>query len=257
MTKSQYLFALTKKLLKSYTLNSMKRDLYELYQIGTELFESGKYSEAEPILRDVTELNPNYADVLNKLGFISHLKSRFKEAAEYFERALELNPLYTEASLNLAITYNEMGEFKKAQEVFSMAAQIAHPTPSSLDPFAAGKLANEHYKIGNIYLDFGMYDEAIEEYTKALGLHPNASDFHTKLGVALRSKGNYEDALVHFVKAKEINPDYGQAWVQLGLTYYMKGMVGLALEEWENALKYNPKLKEAKTYLKLLRKEEQ
>jgi hypothetical protein len=33
-------------------------------------------------------------------------------------------------------------------------------------------------------------------------------------------------------------------------------MIGLAVEEWENALKYNPKLKEAQTYLKLLKKED-
>jgi tetratricopeptide (TPR) repeat protein len=234
----------------------MNQELYELYQMGNELFEAGKYTEAEPVLRDVVRMNPNYADVLNKLGIIAHLNSRLREASEYFERAVAINPMYTEASLNLAITYNEMGEFGKAQEVFSLAAQIAHPTPSSLDPFAARKLANEHYKIGNIYLEFGMYDDAIEEYEKAAKLHPRAADVLTKLGVALRSKGEYETAVIHFVKAKEINPDYGQAWVQLGLTYYMKGMIGLALEEWENALKYNPKLDDAKTYLTLLRKEE-
>ncbi len=234
----------------------MSQDLYELYQMGNDLFDAGRYTEAEPVLRDVIRLNPNYADVLNKLGIIAHLNSRFKEASEYFERALVLNPMYTEASLNLAITYNEMGEFRKAQEVFSLAAQIAHPTPTSLDPFAARKLANEHYKIGNIYLEFGMWDDAIEEYRKAVKLHPGAADFHTKLGIAIRSKGNYEDAVIYFVKAKEINPDYGQGWVQLGLTYYMKGMIGLALEEWESALRYNPKLEEAKTYLKLLRKED-
>ncbi|TAL23018.1 MAG: tetratricopeptide repeat protein, partial [Nitrospirae bacterium] len=184
------------------------------------------------------------------------LKGNTKEASEYFEKALKLNPRYTEASLNLAIAYNDMGEFKKAQEVFSKAAQIAHPTPTSLDPFAAGKLANEHFKIGNIYFDFAMYDDAIEEYTKALKLHPLLADVRTKLGMSLRSKGLYEEAIVHFTKAKEVNPGYGQAWVQLGLTYYMKGLKDLAFEEWERALKQNPNLKEAKTYIQLLKKEE-
>jgi tetratricopeptide (TPR) repeat protein len=235
----------------------MKPTLYEIYQHGNELFDAGKYAEAEPILKEVIAQNPKYADVLNKLGIISHLSGRLADAAGYFSLALELNPLYTEASLNLSITYNDMGEFRKAQEVFSKAAQIAHPTPSSLDPFAARKLANEHYKIGNIYLDFGMYDEAIEEYSKAVKLHSTAADVLTKLGIALRSKGRHEDAVVKFMKAKEVNPEYGQAWVQLGLTYYMTGMIGLAVEEWENALRCNPDLNEAKTYLKLIRKEEQ
>src|SRR3990172_5765997 len=231
----------------------MKKPISELYQLGRDLFEAGKYAEAEPILLEVAKLNHNYADVWNKLGIITYLNGRLREASEYFERALCINPRYTEASLNLSITYNAMGEFNKAQDVFSMAAQIAHPAPSSLDPFAAGKLANEHFKIGNIYLDLAMYGEAIEEYHKALRLHESASDIHTKLGIALRNVGRYEDALVHFMRAKEINPDYGQAWVQLGLTYYTKGLVGNAIEEWENALRLNPNLEEARTYLKLMR----
>lgn len=234
----------------------MEKEINELYQMGKELFEAGRYSEAEPILRELIRRTPSYADVLNKLGIITHLKGNLKEAAEFFEKALEINPRYTEASLNLSITYNELGEFKKAQEVFSLAAQIAHPTPSSIDPFAAGKLANEHFKLGNIYLDLGMNDEAIEEYRKALRLHNRAADIHTKLGIALRNKGNYEEAMVQFNKAKEINPDYGPAWIQSGLTYYMKGMIGLAVEEWEAALNNNPNLTEAKTYLKLIKKDE-
>lgn len=245
---------LTKGNLSQYTL-MMEKELNELYQMGKELFDAGRYSEAEPILREVIRRSSSYADVLNKLGVIAHLKGNLKEAVEFFERAIEINPRYTEASLNLSITYNELGEFKKAQEVFSVAAQIAHPTPLSLDPFVAGKLANEHFKIGNIYLDFGMYDEAIEEYKKALRLHDKAADIHTRLGMALRNKGNYEEAMVHFNRAKEINPDYGPAWVQSGLTYYMKGMIGLAVEEWEAALRQNPNLSEAKTYLKLIKKE--
>jgi len=229
--------------------------IQELHQEGTKLFESGKYSQAEPLLREVIMRNPNYADVLNKLGIICHLRDEFEEARDYFKKAVALNPRYTEASLNLAVTYNELGEFDKAQEVFSLAAQVSAPTASSLDPFAAGKLANEHFKVGNIYLDLAMYEEAVDEYRKALRLHPRLPDVHTKLGVALRSMGNYEEAIVHFNTAKEINSRYGNAWIQLGLTYYMKGLSGLAFEEWQRALENNPNLKQAETYLKLLKKD--
>ena len=90
----------------------MDRRTHELHELGSQLFEEGKYSEAEPILKNVISDNPKYADVHNKLGIISHLKGAFKQASEYFRKALELNPGYTEASLNLAITYNDMGEFK-------------------------------------------------------------------------------------------------------------------------------------------------
>jgi tetratricopeptide (TPR) repeat protein len=234
----------------------MGEHLQELYELGNKLFEEGKYSEAEPVLREVLMINPRYADVQNKLGVISNLNGDLKAAAGHFEMALELNPRYTEASLNLAVTYNDLGEFKKAQEVFSVAAQIAHPDPNVIDPFIAGKLANEHFKLGNMYLEFNMTDQAIEEYRKAIGLHSKLADVHTKLGIALRSKGRMEEAIVHFVKAKLINPNFGAAWVQLGLCYYMSGLGGLAFEEWQKALEYNPHLKEAENYLKLLKKEE-
>jgi tetratricopeptide (TPR) repeat protein len=234
----------------------MDEHLQELYELGKKLFDEGRYSEAEPVLRDVIRINPRYADVQNKLGVISNLNGDLKAAAAHFEKALELNPRYTEASLNLAVTYNDLGEFRKAQEVFSVAAQIAHPDPNAIDPFIAGKLANEHYRVGNMYLEFNMNDEAIEEYRKAIKLHPRLADVHTKLGIALRNKGKLEEAIVHFVKAKVINPNYGPAWVQLGLSYYMEGLSGLAFEEWQKALDYNPHLKEAENYLKLLKKEE-
>jgi tetratricopeptide (TPR) repeat protein len=234
----------------------MNSTLQELYELGKKLFDEGKLGEAEPILKEVITLNPRYADVHNKLGIIANLHGDLRKAAEYFEKALELNPRYTEASLNLAVTYNDIGEYKKAQEVFSMAAQIAHPDPNTMDPFIAGKLANEHFKLGNMYLEFNMNDEAITEYQKAVKLHPKLPDIQTKLGIALRNKGLVEEAIVHFVKAKMINPKYGPAWVQLGLSYYMRGLSGLAFEEWQEALRNIPDLKEAENYLKLLKKEE-
>jgi tetratricopeptide (TPR) repeat protein len=234
----------------------MDAELKQLYDRGKELYEEGKYSEAEPLLKEVIRRNPKYADVLNKLGVIANLNGELRQAARYLEQALAINPNYTEASLNLAITYNAMGEFNEAAEVFSKAAQIAHPTPTALDPYVAGKIANEHYKLGNMYLDVNMYDEAIDEYQKAIKLqsHKGFADVHTKLGVALRNKGLFDEAVSQLMKAKEINALYGQAWVQLGITYYMTGKYDLALAEWEEALRRMPGLKEAKTYIEFIKK---
>ena len=62
----------------------MKPTLHELYHHGNELFDAGKYAEAEPILKEVIAQNPKYADVLNKLGIIAHLSGRLQSASEFF-----------------------------------------------------------------------------------------------------------------------------------------------------------------------------
>lgn len=74
--------------------------LQELYELGKKLFEEGKLSEADPVLKDVLALNPRYADVHNKLGIIENLKGDLEKAVEHFEKALDFNP-----NLKEAVTY--------------------------------------------------------------------------------------------------------------------------------------------------------
>jgi tetratricopeptide (TPR) repeat protein len=233
----------------------MSDDLKSLYERGKELFERGLYSEAELFLKKVIEENPNYADVHNKLGVIYELRGRKQKAREHFERALELNPNYTEAALNLAITLSDMGDAEGAQEILIRIKETNKGASGGLDPFVAGKLANEHFRLGNIYYDFSLLDEAIEQYKRAVDLRPNLTDIQTKLGIALRESGRPDEAIEQLIVAKEENPKYCPAVVQLGLSYYMKGQKEKAIKEWESVLTVDPDHKEAKTFLVLAKKE--
>lgn len=233
----------------------MSAAVKEVYARGRELYEKGEYAEAETLLKEVIHSHPHYVDVFNKLGVISSLDGRHAEAAEYFENALRMNPTYIEAFLNLIITYNEMGELKKAEEVFLRLTRTVHSGAGSLDNFTSGKLANEHYRLGNIYFDYSLFDEAIDEYEKALRLRPGLPDVNTKLGITLMEKGRYDEAVRQFNLAKESNPGYGQAWLHLGILYYTRGHTGLAFREWEEALRRNPGLKAAGAFLRLFRGE--
>ena len=248
---------LTGRRISTYTL-TMKDEIRESYNRGTALFDEGKYWEAEAPLLEVARNNPEFADVLNKLGLISHDKGQTKEAADYFASAIRENPLYTEAYLNLIITYNDMGETDKAVGVYDRMMIETRLTTGkgAMDPFAAGKIANEHLKLGKIYMDFGRVDDAIEEYRKAVKMRPGLPDVHTKLGIALRDKKLYDEAATELTRAKNANPDYGPARVELGLTYYMQGLTGLSFEEWEESLEKLPDLKEARIFLGLFKKGE-
>jgi len=231
-------------------------DFEKIYEKASEAFDQGKIVEAERLYLLLVEGHPKgYADIYNKLGIISCQKENPKNAVEYFKKALEINPRYTEASLNLAISLNDIGQYEAAGKTFSKAAEVVRLESESVDPYLYGKLANEHAKLGDLYTEIGLQDEALAQYRKALSMRPNFADVLTKLGIALREKGQFDEAIEQFNKAKEINPQYTSSMVHLGITYYMKGFIDIALREWEAVQKINPALKEVHAYLSLAKKE--
>jgi tetratricopeptide (TPR) repeat protein len=237
----------------------MPPKLDELYKVSKEAFAKGDYEKAEDLFHEILTSKPMFADIQNKLGIIYNQTNRLGLAAEAFEKALAINPGYTEASLNLAITYSDLGKYEKAREVFERAAHFtdkegrAVTATSGNDPFIKGKLADEHFRLGNMYYDLGLLDEAIEEYQKALRLSPNFADIITRLGIVYRDKGLYDAAIKEFNHAKECNPKYTPARLHLGITYYSQGFYGLAEEEWRETLVFDPDNNAIRTYLNFVK----
>jgi len=235
----------------------MQQKFEDLYKQGTEAFEKKDYENAERLLQLILDRNPTFADIQNKIGIIYNQTNRLDLAAQAFEKALKLNPGYTEASLNLAITYSDLGMYEKAREVFERASRFTEQandaSETSIDPFVKGKLADEHLRIGNIYYELRLLDDAIDEYQKALRLSPNFADIITHLGIALRDKGRYDEAIEQFNRAKQSNPRYIPARLHLGITYYSQGFYGLAEEEWREALVFEPNNSAVRTYLNFVK----
>lgn len=221
------------------------------------LFAEGKYDEAEQIFLRLMSYRPQgFADVYNKLGFIYQWRGELQKAVDFYQKALELNPNYTEAALNLAVTYNDMGLYDRAIEAFTQAARVVKSQTKSPDPYVRGRLANEHARLGDLYHALGMYEEALDEYRKALTLRPNLVDIMTKIGITLREQGALDEAIRIFMRSKEVHPRYSLAYIHLGITYYMKGFVDLARNEWETLKQIDPENHGVNLYLSLAKKEE-
>ncbi|MGH7274735.1 MAG: tetratricopeptide repeat protein [Nitrospiria bacterium] len=226
------------------------------YQAMT-LFQEGRYDEAERVfLQLLTHRPQGFADIYNKLGFIYQWRGELQKAADFFQKALNLNPKYTEAALNLAVTYNDMGRYDEAVKTFNRAASVVKAQPKSLDPYIRGRLANEHARLGDLYYALGLYEEALDEYRKALTLRPNLVDIMTKIGITLRDQGALDEAIRILMRVKEVHPRYSQAFIHLGITYYMKGFVDMARSEWEALKELDPNSHGANLYLALAKKEE-
>jgi len=228
----------------------MTEEQQDLYEEGRSYFEQGRLDAAAGCFLEIVKENPDrFADVYNKLGIIYHRKGISHKAIAFLEKALRINPIYTEAALNLSIIYNEVGRYDEAQKTFERAVKAVFKTRTVKDPYIEGRLANEHFRLGNQYYDLGRFKEAIAEYRKALKLRPNFPDITTRLGIAFREIGDLEAATKCFIKAQKINPKYLPAFIHLGIIYYMKGFVDMAIREWKKALAIDPENRDAGIYL--------
>ena len=217
-----------------------------------EYLAQGKMGEAEKALLNIYRQNPDFADICNRLGQLYYEMGDHNRAKEFFERAVRLNPDYTEASLNLAVTLNELRQYGRAKEVIEQAQARALRKKSPLEPFIAGKLANKHKEIGDIYRELSMYVESVEEYRKALNLSPGFPDIQVKLAVTLRELGRTEEALEILTRTTELRPDYLDAWIQLGITYFSRGFLDRASDQWKEVLRVNPSHTKARMYMSFL-----
>lgn len=228
----------------------MTPEQQDLYEEGRGYFEQGRLDAAAGCFLEIVKDNPDrFADVYNKLGIIYHRKGLSDKAIAYLEKALRVNPIYTEAALNLSIVYNELGRYEEAQKIFDRAVKAVSRTRTIKDPYIEGRLANEHFRLGDQYYDLGRFKEAIAEYKKALKLRPRFPDITTRLGIAYRENGDLDAAIKTFIKAQKINPKYLPAFIHLGILYYMKGFVDMAIREWKKALAVDPGNRDARIYL--------
>ncbi|UCC94793.1 MAG: tetratricopeptide repeat protein [Candidatus Omnitrophota bacterium] len=102
-----------------------------------------------------------------------------------------------------------------------------------------------HNEIGIIYLDQAKYDDAIEEFKKAVAVNPSFDQAYDNLGSAYDMNGDFENSIRAHKKAIEINPRNIKAYNNLGNAYNNANRFDEAVEAYRHALELNPHYKAA------------
>ncbi|MBI4209242.1 MAG: tetratricopeptide repeat protein [Deltaproteobacteria bacterium] len=89
-----------------------------------------------------------------------------------------------------------------------------------------------HYLAGIDHFGEDRFDQAIEEYQKALLIDPSYVDALLALGMACHHKGLLDKAIEVTQRAVEINPNEVMAYSSLSMFFQEKGMIKEA-EEWQ------------------------
>lgn len=103
------------------------------------------------------------------------------------------------------------------------------------------KEAAHHNNTGIDLVRRKRFEEAIEEYDKAIELNPNDPRIHSNKGLALANLERFEEALAEFKKAIGLDPDDSTYHISKGITLTNLRRAEEALLEFDKATGLEPK----------------
>lgn len=215
-------------------------------------FIDGNYKEAEPLLMQPTLQNSNNPEIFQMLATIYYNRGQFNKAIKTFRKALEVDPTYSDAAVGLSIILNDIGKYDEAKKVFEEAqALIDRKKQATLTTNVEEKFASKHMELGDMYLQYKAFNEALEQYMKAYHLSSQKGDVALLIAECHVQAGHKDKAIRELKSVLQLNTKLIQPRLKLGLILYNSQMIAEAVDQWENVLQLEPQNNEAIRYLKM------
>jgi tetratricopeptide (TPR) repeat protein len=100
--------------------------------------------------------------------------------------------------------------------------------------------ADAHIKLGTLYQNRNMLDEAIAEFEKAVEIDPGSVVARGSLAVIYESQGKITKAIEEYKEIVKLQPDSAPAHTGLGLLYQQADMIDEAIAEMVTAIQLAP-----------------
>ncbi|MBI4040902.1 MAG: tetratricopeptide repeat protein [Deltaproteobacteria bacterium] len=207
---------------------------------------------AEEILLALIVSDAKNSEAHFLLGQIYHETGKFEKAIVEYKKALGGKPHYTDAAVSLSVLYNDLGRYEEARMIFNRAKNQIKTSDPIEDPYINECLAVKHIELGDQYLMYKRFHEALDEYEKALKLTPINMQIVIKIARLHEAEGALLEAVAILKKLKVGHPEFIPGLIQLGLSYYAQGRMLDAISEWERVLDMDPHNKDAMTYLEMV-----
>lgn len=220
------------------------------------------HAKALDAILQAIRLNPKIVEAYILLGDIQMASGEYKDAISSFNEAMKINPNYLSVINGIAKAYLFLNDKEKSILYFRKAVQNFpsynnyHNLGSAYGYFGLTEeailnfekalkinpgLAAAFYNLGNIYVQKNDQLKAIEYYQKALALNPRHMLARFNLGNAFLNSDHTEAALLEFQEALRLNPDHIPSHINLGLSQLRLGQINQARKTYEAVLLKQPK----------------
>ena len=182
----------------------------------------GSPEKAAPYLRRALELDPSSPDAHEGMALYYLTQENFQGAAEQYRKLADLNPDKAEAL------------FKIGHQYLDLAVRLAYRGARLYPDSSWG-----HRFLGDMLSERDRWEDAAQEYKKALAIEPRQTGLHTLLGEAYLHTGKLEDAETEFRRELQLDSRYERAWLGLANLQLAKGQALEALASaaavWQNS----------------------
>ncbi|MBN2180258.1 MAG: tetratricopeptide repeat protein [Deltaproteobacteria bacterium] len=131
--------------------------------------------------------------------------------------------------------HNNLGRSYYREGIFEEAEQ-EYKKALALDP----EYFHAYNNLGSVYASMEKYDEAIEQYQQGLSVNPGSSDLWYNIANIYKVSGYIDEAIQHYQQALSLNPNEARAHYELGGIYLNNDLYEKAEKEYTRALTINP-----------------
>ncbi|MFC1604542.1 DNA-directed RNA polymerase subunit alpha C-terminal domain-containing protein [Planctomycetota bacterium] len=171
--------------------------------VGIGLFLLGRYAEAAKKLAKGTDCKEKFiylAFALRRLG-------EFEQAIENLQQSLDYEADKLTVKLEKADTYRSKRDFKAAAKELKTCTNFENVS------------AEYHFQLGRLQEAEGLYEEATDNYLKALELSPNHQRALFHLAFRCDLSGDEEAAIDYYRQIAASSPVYVSALLNLAVLY--------------------------------------
>ncbi len=206
---------------------------FALHLLGIVAHQAGKPELAIELISQAVRHNGNVALFHANLGEMYRQQGRLDQAIEHGQRAVALDAAMPSAHSNLGIAYFDLKDYDRAEACQRRALELD------------GHLASALNNMGSICRARKDNAGALDWYRKAIAAHPGHLESLSNLGAVLLEDERAEEAAVPLEQALRLNPDYAEALCNLGLVRNALDRHDAALPLLRRALELRPGYAEA------------
>jgi tetratricopeptide (TPR) repeat protein len=190
--------------------------------LGTIYVDLGEADLALVSLNTAQLLNSDNAQIYFNLGVNFSRLDRPDQAIEAYQNALRIDPTHTDALLNIGVMYKLRGEFESAKAAYNSILNI--------NPLHYVALSN----IGAVAMEEGQLGDASEAFERALALNADFSVAHNNLATVRQRQMRLDEAIQGFRRSIALSSNSLEVHHNLALALLTHGELRSAWPEYES-----------------------